>query len=252
MNVGELLYELRHNILHDRTNQVSGTSDQLWSDATLVRYIDEAQRRLARLGFVIRDHRTPDTCRLTTVPGQQEYELHPAVLAVMSARVEGATSDLLRLGHASIGGYLIEGVDPAQGQHIVGMQPGHALAFQTDEGFAEDDEGSVGVTTLRVIPEPQEAQTLQLRVVREPIFRLEATQLTAVPEVPEHHHLEMLDWAAYLALRIVDLDAGSPRRAQEFAEQFGQTVALARRTAMRKLRSPRGWGFGQFGFSWER
>lgn len=253
MNVGELLFELRHNILHDRSDQVSGDgNDRLWSDATLVRYIDEAQRRLARLGFVIRDHRTPETCVLQTVAGQAEYDLHPAVLAVISARRDGENGDLLRVGHASVGGYQLPGVQPALGQNMVGLADGPALAFQTDEGLSEDDEGSVGVATIKIFPTPAETETIRLRVIREPIYRLDPTDLEAFPEVPEHHHLEMLDWAAYLALRIVDLDAGSPRRAKEFETSFASTVALARRTSMRKLHAPRAWGFGERGWSWER
>lgn len=253
MNVSELLYELRHNILHDRSDLVSGAADdQLWSDTTLVRYIDEAQRRLARLGFVIRDHRTPETCILETTPGKSDYDLHPAVLAVISARRDGQNGDLLRVGHASVGGYQLPGTQPAMGQNIVGLPPGPALAFQTDEGLGEDNEGSVGVATMTIFPAPEEPETIRLRVVREPIYRLCTDDLEAVPEVPEHHHLEMLDWAAYLALRIVDLDAGSPNRAKEFEKSFASTVALARRTSMRKLHTPKPMAFGQFGWSWER
>jgi hypothetical protein len=253
MNVSELLFELRHNILHDRSNQVSGNGDdRLWSDATLVRYIDEAQRRLARLSFVIRDHRNEEACVLQTVAGQAEYDLHPAVLAVISARLDGQNGDLLRVGHASVGGYQLPGVQPSMGANIVGLPQGPALAFQTDEGLSEDDEGSVGVTTMRIFPTPDAAQTIRLRVIREPIYRLSVDDLEAVPEVPEHHHLEMLDWAAYLALRIVDVDAGSPRRAEDFKNSFASTVASARRTSMRKLHAPSRPGFGERGWSWER
>ena len=56
MNLGELLQELRCNVLHDRSDQVAGGSDYLWSDETLVRYIDEAHRRFARRSWIIRDN----------------------------------------------------------------------------------------------------------------------------------------------------------------------------------------------------
>jgi hypothetical protein len=48
MELSDLLDELRNNILYDRSDSVSGDPDQLWSDATLVRYINEAQRRFAK------------------------------------------------------------------------------------------------------------------------------------------------------------------------------------------------------------
>ena len=48
MNLGDLLEELRENILHDRSDRIAGDTDQLWSDRTLVRYINEAERKMAR------------------------------------------------------------------------------------------------------------------------------------------------------------------------------------------------------------
>jgi hypothetical protein len=253
MNVSELLFELRHNILHDRSNQVSGDgNDRLWSDATLVRYIDEAQRRLARLSFIMVDHRNEETCILQTVAGQAEYDLHPAVLAVVTARLDGENGDLLRVGQASVGGYQLPGVQPSMGQNVPGLPEGPALAFQTDGGLAEDDYGSLSVVNMRIFPTPAETQTIRLRVIREPIYRLSTDDLEAIPEVPEHHHLEMLDWAAYLALRIVDVDAGSPNRAKDFQRSFASTVALARRVSMKKLHAPHRPGFGERGWSWER
>jgi len=138
------------------------------------------------------------------------------------------------------------------GENIVGLPQGPALAFQTDEGLSEDCDGSVGVATMKLFPTPDSEQTIRLRVIREPIYRLHVDDLEAVPEVPEHHHIEMLDWAAYLALRIVDVDAGSPNRAKEFQTSFSSTVALARRTSMRKLHAPSRPGFGERGWSWER
>ena len=62
----------------------------------------------------------------------------------------------------------------------------------------------------------------------------------------------MLDWAAYLALRIVDVDAGMPSRANEFRASFEDHVKNARNSAMRKLFAPLQWGFGRNGFTWER
>src|ERR1700675_3251857 len=108
MNLGDLLLYLREKILHDRSDQISGTSDYLWSDTTLVRYIDEAQRRLARQTLIIRDGTTPQCCQITLVapaldplPGQVEYPMDPSVLAVLSARLAGDKADLARAGHTA-------------------------------------------------------------------------------------------------------------------------------------------------------
>lgn len=253
MKLQELLDELRVNILNDRSDRVSGSSDYLWTDATLIRYINEAQRRFARKGLVIRDSKTADCCEVTLVAGQTEYTLHAAVLAVISVNVEGQANDLARGGHSAFGTYTQPDAyffDPSQ---LLSLQPGPPLAFSTDETVASDDNGSMSVVTLRVYPTPSAAQEgvkLKLRVVRLPLEPLKS--LSSVPELPEDHHLEMLDWAAYLALRIVDHDAGNPARANEFRASFEDHVRRARTDVMRKLFAPTQWGFGRNGYTWER
>lgn len=255
MNLGELLTELRENILYDRSDRVAGTPDYLWSDATLVRYIDEAQRRLARRGLVLRDGTTEEVTDVTLCAGVSEYALHPAVMAVLSARLASDKMDLARAGHTAFDTY--HQPDPYffDTSQLSAVPPGKPLAYGTDEHVTGDDNDSFGVVTLRIFPEPSAAYKgalVKLRVVRMPIKRLSATDLTAVPEVPESHHLAMLDWAAYLALRIVDVDAGMPARAAEFRASFEQHVQEARQEAMRKLFAPAQWGFGRNAFSWER
>jgi hypothetical protein len=80
---------------------------------------------------------------------------------------------------------------------------------------------------------------------------LSENQLSARPEIPEDHHIEMLDYAAYLALRIIDDDAGSRKAAFEFKATFDESVREARKLVMRKMFAPLGWGFGRGGFRWD-
>lgn len=254
MNLGELITELRENILYDRTDRIAGTPDYLWSDATLTRYINEAQNRFARLGLVIRDGTTPDATEIFIRTGVTEYALHPSVLAVLSAKMPGDTADLARAGHAAFQTYRQPDpyfFDPAQ---LSSMPPGKPLAYGTDEYLSPDDYDSTSVTTLRLYPEPTAAyngQILKLRVVRLPLAPMTTTCGSDRPEIPAEHHLEMLDWAAYLALRIVDVDGGMPARAAEFRASFEDNVKRARNMAMRKMFTPAQWGFGRNGFSWE-
>jgi hypothetical protein len=254
MNLGELVQELRENILHDRSNRVAGASDQLWSDATLVRYIDEAQRRLAREGLVIRDASNPEVTTVTPVAGTDEYALHPSILAVMSARQDGDTADLARAGHSALQTYRQPDAYFFDPSSLSSLAPGKPLAYSTDEYLRMDEDGSSGVVSLRLYPVPATGYLapIKLRVVRLPVERLSVKNLCGVPEVPEIHHLEMLDWAAYLALRIVDTDGGMPNRAMEFRASFEDTVRKARNAAMRKMFAPLQWGFGRNGFSWEQ
>ena len=111
------------------------------------------------------------------------------------------------------------------------------------------------MVTLRVYPAPDAAHAgvlINMRIIRLPMADLSLKALKAYPEVPEIHHLDMLDWAAYKALRIVDVDGGMPERANEFRESFEAHVMDAKNSVMRKLFAPTKWGFGRNGFSWEK
>lgn len=254
MELRELLSELRMNILHDRSHRESGAEDYLWSDETLIRYINEAQMQLARKGLVLRDARTPEVTIVQPVVGQQQYDLHPAVIAVISAKSDADNADMARAGHSALDTYQTPDTrfpDPAA---LNNLPPGKPLAFSTDEDLANTDMGSSGVVSLRLYPAPttDHLDPIRLRVVRTPINPLTMEDLRAIPEVPTQHHLEMLDWAAYLALRIADVDAGMPSRAQDFRDAFMAMVVSAKREAMRKMFVPKPWAFGRGGFSWER
>ena len=254
MELKELLLELRENILHDRSDRTSGNSDVLWSDETLLRYINEAHRRFAREGLVIRDGTSAET-QVTLQDGVSEYTLHPAILAVISARLTDDTVDLQRTGHAHLDARARPGEPTFMPSGTRPTATGKPLVFTTDETLSQSG-GTDPATamTLRVYPVPDDSvlgQSLHLRVVRLPLEDLQFGQ-KETPEVPEEHHLEMLDWAAYLALRVADIDAGSPDRAAGFRRSFEIHTREARQSAMRKLFAPAGWAFGHGGWTWEK
>ena len=260
MNLAQLLDELRHGILHDRSDQIAGDdSDYLWSNTRLISYINEACRKFAREALVIRDATTPQCCAVQTIPFEKEYALDPSVVAVISAKMDGDQADLARGGHSPFQTYRTPDSYFFNPSQLSIVPPGKILAFGTDEGVTQDDNGSMSVVTLRAFPPPDNtvgtngfpnAGIMRLRVVREPLNDL--CNPLDVPELPRDHHLNMLDWAAYLALRIVDHDIGDPERAEEFKQNFELNVALAKKEAMRKMFSTSLWGFGRNGFSYER
>jgi len=253
MTLGELLTILRESMLNDRSDRTAGTADYLWTDATLVTYINEAQRKFASQGLILRDGSTDEVTKVTLVAGQAIYPLHESVIAVISAKVEGQTADLKRVGHSFLNAYSSPAenwVDPAT---LQGLPAGAPLAYSTDDYLQDFDSDSLAQVALRVHPVPaaaQVGQVIRLRVCRKPVNKFTAAATGATPEIPEDYHLDMLDWAAYLALRIVDDDAGNPKRAADFKATFEENVKNARKETMRKLFAPMGWGFGRGGFSW--
>lgn len=255
MTLAELLLLLREGILNDRTDRISGTPDYLWSDALLTMYINEAERKFAADSLVLRDGSTDEVTRIELIAGQTIYPLHPSVLGVVSAKREDVQHDLVRVGHAFLNSYRpMEDTWVADTQYCT-LPPGPTMAYSTDEEITDRDSDSRTQATLRVYPAPsadQDGQVIRLRVVRKPLDLLRLDVPSGRPEIPEDHHIEMLDWVAYLALRIVDDDAGAPRRAEEFRRMFEANTRAARAVAMRKMFTPLGWGFGRGGFSWEK
>lgn len=256
MTLGDLLELLRESILNDRTDRVSGSSDYLWTDKTLVTFINEAQRKFAVESLILRDGTTDAVTKIALTAGETIYPLHPSVIAVISAKKADQEFDLTRVGRTLFNVFRTpteSWQDPAAYNSI---SPGPPLAYATDEAMNADSGGTFSQVTLRVFPAPtadQAGQFLRLRVVRKPLVKFveaDITDDTKIPEIPEDHHIEMLDWAAYLALRIVDDDAGAANRADEFAARFTDHVAKAKKLAMMKMFAPSGWGFGGGGFSW--
>lgn len=258
MNLGELLKELRVNMLRDGSQQVAGASDYLWDDQTLVNYINEGQDEIARRTKCLRDAVTPEVCQFTTVDGQEFYQLDDRVLGILSIKMVGDQADLARAGHADLDTYKKPDTyffDPAQ---LENMPPGKPLAWTTDEGIYADGSGTMASIQLRLYPIPASPYTPNvgnMRVVRLPLNCLTLDNLTQVPEIPRNYHRKILDWAAYLALRGADLDvAGGDAlgRAKMFQGSFENWIAEMKRDMQTKMFKPIQWAFGRNGFSYER
>jgi hypothetical protein len=249
VKLAELLDELRNNILYDRGTS-TGADDRLWDDTTLVRYINESQRRFAVRSYCLRDGTTAEVVNVTLVEGVTDYDLHPSIISVISAKISSSTIDLVRVGHSIFSQYNPSGrvFSPASFNQL---SPNPPVAYSTDESLVEDDEGSIGTLSLHIWPAPraQDAGTvIKLRVARKPLDDLTEDNLSAVPEIPVDHHLEMLDYAAYLALRIVDQDGNNDKRAAAFLTTFEGHVQDAFKLVLRKLNAPQPWGFGRNGW----
>jgi len=254
MQLRDLLHELRSNILHDRSDQVAGASDYLWDDVTLCRYIDAAHRRFAKRALILRDGKTPQVAQIHLRTGVDMYALHQSVVAVLSAKLTGDNADLARAGHSQFDTYRTPDTYFFNPAELSSKPPGRPLAYDTDEDLVYGDDNALSVVNFRIWPVPTVTYNnalINLRVVRLPLNRLTLDNLDAQPEIPEDLQIDMLDWAAYLALRINDLDQEAPVRAQEFKASFEAHVLEAKNELKRKTFTPAQWAFGGNGFSWE-
>ena len=252
MNLEELLDELRENVLRDDAELASGPDDRLWSDDTLVRYLNDAQRRFARKTLLLRDSTTPQVVEVLLATGVSAYRLHKSVRAVISARFEESEGNLVRVGNA-----LIREVQPVEEPYfdvnsLSTLTPGIPRAFDTDESFDIPENSSMRLTVYPAPREDENEKKVLLRVARMPINDLDLEYAEdSSPEIPEDYHLVLCEWAAFLSLRNSDIDGHSDRAARH-EKRFNDAIEEAMREARRKLNTPIEFRFGRFGFSWER
>lgn len=254
MTLGEQLAELRFNILRDRSDMIAGDTDSLWSDDTLLLYIKDAERRFARRTLILRDSTTPQVTQLT-IDGANSvitYPLHPSVLAVISAKYNNKTSDLLRSGHS-----LVVPAPPSEYMTYdrpmdFDLPPSDPVAYYTDETLVYASQNRV---TLTIFPKPGAAQNgmpIAMRVVRLPLTGYSRDCLNRESEIPEDYQLDVLEWAAYRAQRTWDGDAGAPTTSQDHLNAFNDAVEKAKKEAKSKMFANITFRYGRNGFSYTR
>lgn len=231
MELRELLDELRTNVLRDVSTVMNGDdADQLWSDATLVRYLRDAEEKFAAGTLCLRDSITPALTQLTMVSGQADYVLDKRVIDIYSVQYIGRDnrSNLAATSYANRFGARAE-LTPTMA-YDEPRQEGPPRMYYTDL-----DTGMVG---FYPVPGDDEVPyTVRLQVARRPLKPLNANDLDASPEIPDEYHLDLVEWACWRALRNHDADIdGDPAnisivmaRSSSHKKRFEDAVAECRR-----------------------
>lgn len=247
MKLDECLAELRTNLLRDASTLKSGPPDHYWSDETLVRYIEDAHRRFARRALCLRDDTTAEVVQVVLSAGVDIYSLHESILRVTSARHEDAQTDLVRITHLLQFSFSNPSVDITD--FVTSGDSGQPQRFATDEGVQVDDAHQVRMLFDPAPDATQAGKLVNLRVVRLPLAKLTLDKTDAVPEIPEDWHLDMLEWAAYRALRNWDEDAEGRAKAQQHKDRFEEAVKECLKEVQdRKMYQPVTWKFGFGGY----
>ncbi len=227
MKVSELLEYTAKEYLDDRTEMLDGEPDELWSDKTLVRYFNEAQRRLCRRAWLLKDVGNASAGILVLATGKALYKLHSSVLRVHSVTPEGAAVPLARTTDLLVTGYAPPDADFFDVNQIQPLTPGAPLAFTTD----------AGTRLLRIVPTPaagQNGQRLILQVTRMPVCLLSTEKPEDEPEVPEEYQLDGLcKYAAGKCLTHPNVDATAKTEGRQFLREFEALVEEARQDRQR-------------------
>jgi len=230
MNLRELLSELRCNILADVSTRVGdtdeappGNEERILNDASLVRYINDAERRFARRTRCLVDS-TSDASILQLRPGKGTYELDARIIDVRELRVENR--QLRRTTRQATYPY-----PDTSGVAAIMHGEGTPQAF-----WFEDDSRSL---TIHPTPSDRFGMLAHMRIVRLPMRPLSLLSMDQSPEVPEDYHLDLLEWAAFRAFRNNDVDFGETnyiQRANTHRARFNDAIAEYQRDA--KIRNP--------------
>lgn len=232
MQLKELLQHIASEVLQDRAAVVSGPNKRMWSDATLVRYLNQAEQMFARQSYSLVDN-SSSICTITLVNGTGEYAIDNSILQVLSVRMSDSGTDMTRVTHEKINNAIIVGALAS---------PSYPWVWSLDEAAHK----------LRIYPVPDAtaaANTLKLRVIRMPTTALSLSAQTAEPQIPSEYHLSLCDWVAYKALTHQDVDGSNRKEAMNFRAEFMASIKEAR-AAYKRLSQPPGqvvfgaWGNG--------
>ncbi len=205
MILSELLDYVRKDLLRDKSDLVSGSSDKLWSDELIIRYLDEAQKLFCRRTYALLDN-SSDLSELSLSAGEPEYELDPLILFVFTARVSTESYPMNDWTY----GYI-----PTYATDCTGLP----TAYSLDEA----------IRTIRFYPIPDTAYTVNLRIARLPASDLTVDDLDAEPEIDPQYHLDLGDFAAYRCLQNNDIDGSNKGSVDSLRKEWEMKVREAKR-----------------------
>jgi hypothetical protein len=240
--LSELLDYVASVYLDDRTDLVDGDPDELWSDATIVRFLAEGERIICRRAWSIIEYGVAPAGVITLQTGKILYPLHPSVLRVYDltpATQDGPLGRWSDLGLRDPTPPSADAFDRGEAASLAGAgnnPPGASIAFATDSG----------TRAFRVWPAPSLTENgvqLYLRVARMPINALSLDNLDKSPEIPEEQHMALADYAAARCLLLPNVDSDQKAEGRLLLADFHRQVLEFRQDRQRAERDNSRWAF---------
>ena len=241
MNLAEMLSYVSSDLLDDRTDLVDGENDSLYSDASIVALLNQAQKILARRAWVIVEYGTAPAGVIVLATGKELYPLHASVLRVMDATPTTQSAPLGRTDDVNLRDPTPLGSDAFD----VG-QAASAAGLTSASGVTLSIASDAGTRALRVYPPPAAAQNgvrVLLKVARLPATWLSLEDLEAEPETPRDYDLDLCTYAAGKCLTRPNVDSSDKVTGREMLAEFDAAVKEARRDRQRAEWNGGRWGF---------
>ncbi|MBZ0158397.1 MAG: hypothetical protein K8I29_19540 [Alphaproteobacteria bacterium] len=224
MTLQEILDAARNDFLADKN------TPKLWSDDTLARYANEAEREACRRADLLIDSTTIAVCSIAVSANTASYALHGKIRRVLEAKLASQPVPLFLKTKGELDELYPEWRNETGTPVYVIPNP----------------------TTVRLVPTPTATDTLALEVVRLPLADMSLEDPDATPEIPEAYHFDLIDWICHLAYSKQDAETMDLEKAKlheaRFTAKFGPRPSALSET--NRVRSPRNRGmrFKEFGF----
>lgn len=241
MTLEEILDHLSSNVLDDRAALVEGPPDSLWTDETIVRYLNEGQRIFCRKAWPIVDDTTAACCQIPLVVDTSKYALHASVLRVLSVTPEDTEIPLEWINYQLI--------SPQPFNTLPDYYAVPPLAFVEQSGRPGWYSTDEATRILRIRPAPNDDSVtsivnLNLRVARLPIVPLSVATPQLSPEIPDEYHLDLADYAAGRCLMQANVDSDSKDEGRKFVDGFFQKLRAAKNDRLIAQMAPGRYIFG--------
>lgn len=234
MILEEILDYVAVEHLDDRSDILEGDDDRLWSDETIVRFLNDGQRILARRSWVIIETGVAPAGVITLQTSKAVYPLHKSVLRVYKATPSDSEFRLARVSEEALDTRPLTDADAPFDINVAETStPGYPRAIATDAGTRK----------LRVFPAPSATEIadglkLNLKVARMPIKYLDVNDMKGCPEVPEEYHMALGDYAAGRCLRMRRADPDARADGRRLVAEFEAVVKEARQERQRAEAAP--------------
>lgn len=226
--------------LDDRTERLSGASDELYTDETLVLHFNEGQRQLAMEAWVIEDLTTPQVCEIDLTLNTTDYTLHESILGIKYVRLSDSDIDLLRVGYNDNRLHALRPLNEPDFWDV------NTPLLETS-GRPTRWSADIGPRVIRFRRKPDAAAAAlmaKLAVVRMPVEELDVSKPEAEPEVPKQYHMLLCKYAAGCCATGGDVDVALTQKGSRWLKAFDVGVAAARRFKQRLQQSEPQWRYG--------
>ncbi|CAN7703278.1 hypothetical protein LJR066_005706 [Acidovorax sp. LjRoot66] len=173
-----------------------------WSDEEIVRFLNAAVQEANERAKLTEDRSTPAVCNIAVQAGVAVYDLHPSVLEIKRASLDGKP-----LGETSL-----EAMDAcSDGWESRTGQP-RQFIFEQASGATP--------ARLRLVYSPTKTGTVALTVYRGALKPLSADLPNGKIELPERFQEQLKDWVYRCAYLKNDADTLNPVKAAEYESNF--------------------------------